>query len=98
MTLAFMSGCNATAPKVGKALKPTERPMKWSKQAGWSPNNLSGVHFGNGKTGWAVGQNGGILVTKDGGQAWTPQASGITAFLLGVHFPSATAGWAVGEN
>jgi hypothetical protein len=37
-------------------------------------SNLIGVHFVGPKRGWAVGSDGTILHTIDGGQSWQPQS------------------------
>ena len=60
--------------------------------------NLHGVHFADVDNGWAVGENGAILKTTDGGDNWTLQTSGVAASLRGVHFVDDDSGWAVGEN
>ena len=49
--------------------------------------------------GWAVGSNGTILATGDGGNKWTPQTSGTQGDLYSVHFTAdGQRGWAVGWN
>jgi hypothetical protein len=59
-----------------------------------------GVAFAaDGRNGWAVGDNGTILATEDGGVHWSPQISSTSNFLLGVAFTAdGRHGWAVGEN
>jgi hypothetical protein len=47
---------------------------------------------------WAVGDNGTILRSNDGGATWTPRPSGITTTLYSVHFVNANLGWAVGTG
>jgi hypothetical protein len=47
--------------------------------------------------GWAVGDNGTIVNTTNGGTTWNPQTSGTGQFLIGVEFTDATTGWAVGR-
>ncbi len=49
-------------------------------------------------TGTAVGAEGTILHTTDGGATWTLQSSGTTVPLSGVTFVDANTGWAVGEG
>ncbi len=49
-------------------------------------------------TGWAVGQNGTILHTEDGGLSWTVETSGTLRKLYGVAFTDSRTGWAVGQN
>jgi hypothetical protein len=46
---------------------------------------LNALHFSDAKTGWAVGENGLIMKTVDGGTNWKTQASGITSHLMGIH-------------
>ena len=48
--------------------------------------------------GWAVGLDGVILHTADGGRHWAPQASGTMDPLEGVAFADARCGWAVGGS
>jgi len=59
---------------------------------------LTSVFFIDDKTGWAVGHDTLVLVTKDGGETWTKQNGGGASenALLSVYFKDATHGWAVG--
>ena len=59
-------------------------------------NSLYDVHFTDANTGWAVGAEGTVLHTTDGGSTWTTQISGTRNWLVDVHFTDATTGWAVG--
>ena len=60
---------------------------------------LRGVDFVNPERGWAVGHDGTILATANGGATWTPQTSGTEADLLSsVSFVDAQTGWAVGRS
>ena len=59
-------------------------------------NFLSDVYFIDESTGWAVGENGTIVKTTDGGTNWTIQTSGTTYILMGVSFTDANTGTAVG--
>ncbi len=56
---------------------------------------LRAVTFVNTRIGWAVGSDGTILATRNGGTSWEPQHSG-PGTLYGVHFADAQTGWAVG--
>ena len=56
------------------------------------------VCFIDSDRGWAVGDNGLIMATTDGGMNWVRQTSPTTENLKGVSFFSATSGWAVGET
>ena len=58
--------------------------------------NLSSVYFPNVNEGWAVGGEGTILNTTDGGITWTSQTSGTEAFLHSVAFIDNQVGYAVG--
>lgn len=49
------------------------------------------------KDGWAVGENGLVLRTRDGGAFWEDIASGTARQLHAVQFPGPGSGWAVGE-
>jgi hypothetical protein len=48
--------------------------------------------------GWAVGQEGTIIYTEDGGNNWYPQISGTANHLESVFFLNADTGWVVGLN
>lgn len=60
---------------------------------------LTGVHFIDEKHGWAVGHDGTILVSEDGGNRWSIQreAPGSDEVLTSVWFESATHGLAIGQ-
>jgi photosystem II stability/assembly factor-like uncharacterized protein len=59
---------------------------------------LHAVQFINAQEGWAVGDEGVILKTIDGGQTWERLASGTRASLRGVHFVNGFFGWVVGRE
>jgi photosystem II stability/assembly factor-like uncharacterized protein/tetratricopeptide (TPR) repeat protein len=59
---------------------------------------LHAVHFVDGKEGWAVGDEGVIWHTIDGGRTWERQATGLRASLRGVYFLNPFLGWAVGRE
>ena len=59
---------------------------------------ISKVDFINNQTGWAVGENGSILVTRNSGDSWTNQVSNTENYLLGLGFVDENFGWAVGRN
>ncbi len=66
-------------------------------------NDLLSVTSSNdGETGWAVGENGTILKTDNGGASWMPRDAGFDidiGFLTSVTFAADdTTGWAVGWN
>jgi len=57
---------------------------------------LNAIFFADGSKGWAVGANGAIFRTLDGGRAWQPQNSGVESDLYDVKFLDTLEGWAVG--
>jgi photosystem II stability/assembly factor-like uncharacterized protein len=57
---------------------------------------LCDVTFIDTQHGWAVGDNGVILHTSDGGRRWSPQDSGVSCTLHSVSFIDARIGWAAG--
>ena len=69
---------------------------------GWQSRNtgapLRAVHFSDGLVGTAVGDDGTILRTADGGGTWSARKSGVEWGLRSVHFLNADRGWAVGEQ
>ncbi|WP_367067113.1 YCF48-related protein [Oryzisolibacter sp. LB2S] len=61
--------------------------------------DLTAVFFVDEQRGWAVGGDGAILATRDGGATWTAQASGVKAWLYSVQFAAdGQRGWAVGDG
>jgi len=58
---------------------------------------LHAVQFVDKSEGWAVGDDGAIWHSIDGGKTWERQKSGTRASLRGVHFTSPYNGWAVGR-
>lgn len=48
--------------------------------------DLFGVSCVSNRTGWAVGDGGSILTTRDSGVTWTSQSSGVTTALRSVRF------------
>ncbi|MFC5860705.1 YCF48-related protein [Acidicapsa dinghuensis] len=60
-------------------------------------NNLAAVTFVTPRLGWAVGKNGTIIHTEDGGASWKWQASDASNVLNSVTFVTPRLGWAVGS-
>ncbi|HEX8148919.1 MAG TPA: YCF48-related protein [Pyrinomonadaceae bacterium] len=59
---------------------------------------LNAVWFATPERGWAVGGEGVILSTADGGRTWRRQASGVGEDLYDVKFFDEAEGWAVGRG
>jgi photosystem II stability/assembly factor-like uncharacterized protein len=72
-------------------------PTIWNLVALGS-NDLSGVCFIDNSVATAVGDNGTIFRSTDGGLTWGSQSSNTTNDLLGVSFSDANRGTAVGAN
>jgi photosystem II stability/assembly factor-like uncharacterized protein len=72
--------------------------FKWSAQTSGITTSLTDVFFIDSQTGWAVGDNGVIINTTDGGTTWSSQASGTTKDMTAVFFIDANTGWAVGYD
>ena len=61
-------------------------------------NTLNSVDFVNSEVGWAVGDDGTILKTTNGGIDWMLQHSGLSTRLISVHFVDTFTGIAVGDE
>jgi photosystem II stability/assembly factor-like uncharacterized protein len=59
---------------------------------------IHAVQFVDASEGWAVGDDGVIWHSIDGGKNWERQKSGTRASLRGVHFQTPYTGWAVGRT
>jgi photosystem II stability/assembly factor-like uncharacterized protein len=59
---------------------------------------FNAVSFVDIRRGWAVGSEGAIYRTVNGGRSWLPQNSGVAADLLDVKFLDALEGWVVGAE
>src|SRR5262249_43574768 len=59
---------------------------------------LHDVQFINRTEGWAVGDDGVILNTIDGGKTWERRPTGVRASLRSIQFISASVGWVVGRE
>ena len=70
--------------------------IEWEKVWESNEHSLAGVSFLNESVGWAVGGDGAILHTVDGGRTWTAQQSKQKENLLSVAFADPQNGYAVG--
>ncbi len=59
---------------------------------------LYAVHFVDSKEGWAVGDEGTIWHSIDGGRSWERQPTGLRASLRSLHFLNPYVGWVVGRE
>ena len=67
----------------------------WVQQTSGTTENLISVYFINENVGWAVGENGIIINTTDGGANWNPQNSNTTDDLYSVKFIDESVGWII---
>lgn len=70
----------------------------WTEQNSGTEDHLNDVFFVDNQTGWAVGGNGVILATTDGGQTWDAQTVGTTDGFRTVFFLDADTGWVASFN
>jgi photosystem II stability/assembly factor-like uncharacterized protein len=88
------------ANAVDKVVEPVSPPPVAQKQPiERDPKrvDLYSVHFVDNVQGWAVGEDGVILVTVDGGKSWQRQTGGASEILNSVYFVDPAHGWAVGQ-
>jgi photosystem II stability/assembly factor-like uncharacterized protein len=71
---------------------------QWTQQISGISTHLNDVYFLNADTGFAVGDNGVILKTSDGGNDWIQKSSGTTLSVYDVFFVNETIGYASGHT
>ncbi len=69
----------------------------WYKLNSGTDKFIYDVFFADRYNGWAVGDEGLILRTTDGGETWDDQYSNVGSWLLSVHFIDKWEGWTVGD-
>jgi photosystem II stability/assembly factor-like uncharacterized protein len=84
----------------GTILFTEDAGFTWNKAgiSGDSNAKLNSVFFINQKTGWAVGTEGKIYQTFNGGKVWREQNSNTVKDLTDVFFRNTAEGWAVGNE
>ena len=88
---------SAAFPSLDWWKHPIERNAMWRLDG--VTTDIHGVFaLPDGRHAWAVGSNGTILATADGGASWGPQTSNTTEDLYSVAFVDAQRGWAVGRR
>jgi photosystem II stability/assembly factor-like uncharacterized protein len=79
----------------------TDGGLTWDVDSGgtfWSPT-LRRISIADERSAWAVGDNGALTCTIDGGETWTRQVDGkLTAGLRDVCFVDKDYGWIVGAD
>ncbi len=81
----------------GVVIKSVDRGETWTELASPTSNNLRGVYFENGQSGWISGFGGVIYYTSNGGASWTNQSNG-TGNLYEITFVDSNNGWIVGTG
>ncbi|MEZ5427039.1 MAG: YCF48-related protein [Pyrinomonadaceae bacterium] len=84
----------------GTILFTEDRGITW-KQSFVSSNantKLNSVFFLDERMAWAVGANGNIYQTINGGRVWRKQTTDVSANLTDIFFLDTAEGWAIGEN
>lgn len=82
-----------------RTLQRVQRPLNLKQSnAPRGPFDFNAVHMADSYRGFAVGDDGVILKTEDGGRTWTHRASGTTEDLLGVDALDGSIAYAVGEG
>ncbi|MBK6759440.1 MAG: hypothetical protein IPG73_01835 [Ignavibacteria bacterium] len=71
---------------------------QWTVQRNGADANLRDVFASDTNTAWAVGTNGTILHTSDGGDSWSLQKSGGVEHFSSVKFANKETGWTVGTE
>ena len=95
--LEFVDQSNGWA--FGSALmKTSDGGASWAVQYQEPGRSVNDGIFLDADHGWAVGDDGLILVTSNGGTDWTPQDSGTTQDLHAVTFLDTQTAWAVGGD
>lgn len=70
----------------------------WTEQNTNTTSTLRNVFFNDSETGWAVGDNGTILHTTNGGNTWSSINNITTEKLYAVHFTGSMEGWICGGS
>ncbi len=73
-------------------------PVRGADLRNFEDAALHAVQFWDNREGWAVGDEGVIWHTIDGGKHWERQASGVRASLRSLHFLDPYTGWIAGRE
>lgn len=80
-----------------KIYSTTNKGISWTTDyASITEQSLYGLDFIDENRGWAVGREGAIIHTTDGGYTWQNQSSNTTEWLRNVDFWDKEIGWSVG--
>lgn len=92
----FLIGCDGATSTFDSGVAPKDLTfeVEWIYQHG----DLNDVFFIDASAGWAVGPDGTILATVDGGSTWRPQRSHGEWYLTDVEFTDRDTGWVLEES
>ena len=89
-------GYSGSVPAIKKS---TDNGSTYTSSTFTTKASLNACHFANANIGYAVGKQGSILKTVDGGQTWISQSLGLNAPRFNyVQFPTVATGYMVGNN
>lgn len=71
---------------------------QWTDQTSNTSQDLNDVFFLDASNGWAVGRNGALVSTTNGGTVWAAENSATSKDLNDVFMVNSTTGYAVGDN
>jgi photosystem II stability/assembly factor-like uncharacterized protein len=71
---------------------------QWTQQISNITENLNAVHFVNSQNGWAVGDNGTILYTDNGGETWIQMNYDTIINIEDIFFIDQERGWVAGNS
>ncbi len=91
VAIVFWLGLLRVSTSLGTDPEPSAWPSRFQQDA-----NLFDVCFVNPQVGWAVGDRGTILNTRDGGQSWRLQRCPVGCRLESVSFIDPSQGWIAG--
>lgn len=97
LSITFISLINFSACSEGEEMNIPE-PTDWIQQSSGTTKTLHDVSFPDSNNGWAVGDNGIILHTSNGGKNWIEQRSYEYDWYYGVCFTDSNHGIVVGSN
>jgi photosystem II stability/assembly factor-like uncharacterized protein len=70
----------------------------WREQSSGVDNHLFSVFFLDNEIGWAVGENGTVVLTENGGKSWESVQLNSGFFISDIKFRDKSDGWAVGSS
>ena len=77
-------------------VKTSDHGATWKRLTVAVKAGLSGIHFPDPNSGWAVGDSGTLLHTANAGASWTEEDRPTLERLTAVHFPDPRTGYVVG--